>query len=236
MEDQLDAAVSFNSEKLIRGLPAERAAKEGKAYRTDPVQLKLFISQQGKVQGIVFDESITTLAEQAKKQLIVVLRPALAKTKWTAAEKSGRKVNGIVTLNFLMRWQYAVDQFNQKLVTADDILKIELIERYEIFEIVEDEAKPVGGMEGFYKHLEDNIQYPEKARKLGVGGVAYVRFIINAAGDVESAQVVEGRELGYGLDEEAVRLIMLSKWEPGKQRGRAVRQRKLLPVRFKIPR
>jgi protein TonB len=104
----------------------------------------------------------------------------------------------------------------------------------EIFDIVEEEAQPRGGMKEFYEFLYKNIEYPRQAIRLGIEGTAYVRFVIDEKGNVESAEVVEGRELGYGLDEEAIRVIRLTKWTPGKQRGRAVKQRKILPVKFKL--
>ena len=104
----------------------------------------------------------------------------------------------------------------------------------EIFDIVEEEAQPRGGMKEFYEFLGKNIEYPRQAQRLGIEGTAYVRFVIDEKGNVESAEVVEGRELGYGLDEEAIRVIKLTKWSPGKQRGRAVKQRKILPVKFKL--
>jgi periplasmic protein TonB len=103
-----------------------------------------------------------------------------------------------------------------------------------IFDIVEEEAQPRGGMQAFYEFLGKNIDYPRQAVRLSIEGTAYVRFVIDEQGNVESAEVVEGRELGYGLDEEAIRVIKLTKWTPGKQRGRAVKQRKILPVKFKL--
>ena len=106
----------------------------------------------------------------------------------------------------------------------------------EIFDIVEEEAQPRGGMKEFYEFLGKNIEYPRQAQRLNIEGTAYVRFVIDEKGNVESAEVVEGRELGYGLDEEAIRVIKLTKWSPGKQRGRAVKQRKILPVKFKLQR
>jgi protein TonB len=104
----------------------------------------------------------------------------------------------------------------------------------EIFDIVEEEAQPRGGMAEFYAFLGKNIEYPRQAVRLNIEGTAFVRFVIDEKGNVESAEVVEGRELGYGLDEEAIRVIKLTKWTPGKQRGRAVKQRKILPVKFKL--
>lgn len=101
-----------------------------------------------------------------------------------------------------------------------------------IFEIVEEEALPVGGMQAFYRHLSENIRYPEEAQKNKVEGKAFIRFIIDETGTVISAEPVAGRALGYGLDEEAIRVIKTSKWVPAKHGGTRVKQRKILPINF----
>jgi protein TonB len=41
--------------------------------------------------------------------------------------------------------------------------------------------------------------------------------------------------VGAGCDEEAIRIIQESpKWKPGKQRGRPVKQRVVVPIVFKL--
>ena len=101
---------------------------------------------------------------------------------------------------------------------------------------LEEEALPQDGMQAFYQFLFKNVEYPRAAFKAGKQGTAYIRFVVNEAGIVESAETIEGYELGHGLDEEAMRVILLTKWEPGKQRGIIVKQRKILPVKFKLAR
>ena len=103
-----------------------------------------------------------------------------------------------------------------------------------VFDIVEDEALPVGGMAAFYEYLGSNIRYPQEALEKRAEGTAYIKFIVDEQGNVMSAETIEGRELGHGLDEEAIRVIKGSKWTPAKQRGIVVKQRKILPVKFKL--
>lgn len=104
----------------------------------------------------------------------------------------------------------------------------------EIFDVAEVEAQPVNGMEGLYQHLQNNISYPKEAHSKKIEGTAYIRFVVDKQGNVESAEAVKGRELGHGLDEEAIRVIKASKWSPARQRGKAVKQRKILPVKFML--
>jgi len=103
----------------------------------------------------------------------------------------------------------------------------------EIFTIVEDPASPVGGMTAFYKYVGDKIKYPPQARRMGVEGRVFVEFIIDKDGSLSEVRAVKG--IGAGCDEEAVRILQSApKWKPGKQRGKPVRQRMVLPITFKL--
>jgi len=103
----------------------------------------------------------------------------------------------------------------------------------EIFTIVEDQPEPKGGMGAFYKYVSKNLKYPNQARRMGIEGKVFVQFVVDKDGAITSVQAVKG--IGAGCDEEAVRVIRSSpKWKPGKQRGRPVKVRMILPITFKL--
>lgn len=101
-----------------------------------------------------------------------------------------------------------------------------------LYIIVEKKPEPVNGFEGFYKDISQRTKYPRQARQMEVEGKVYVEFIVNRKGDPTEFRVVKG--IGAGCDQEAMRVIALSKWEPGKQRGIAVRVKMVMPVYFKL--
>ncbi|MEK0442997.1 MAG: hypothetical protein RL403_1975, partial [Bacteroidota bacterium] len=102
-----------------------------------------------------------------------------------------------------------------------------------IFDVVETQPNPPGGMSGWNKYLSDNLKYPTQARRMGVEGTVIVVFVINTDGSIQDVEVLRG--IGGGCDEEAVKIVKAApKWEPGKQRGKAVRTRMRLPIRFKL--
>ncbi|MFD2037646.1 energy transducer TonB [Belliella marina] len=102
-----------------------------------------------------------------------------------------------------------------------------------IFDVVENAPNPPGGMEGWNKYLSSNLKYPTQARRMGIEGTVYVVFVVNTDGTIQDVDVLRG--IGGGCDEEAVRVVKAApKWEPGKQRGRPVRVRMRLPIRFKL--
>ena len=103
----------------------------------------------------------------------------------------------------------------------------------EIFTIVEENASFPGGLKAFAKYLRKNIKYPGQAKRIGVEGKVFVQFIVETDGTLTDIKVVKG--IGAGCDEEAVRIIRKSpRWNPGKQRGRAVRQKMVQFISFKL--
>ena len=85
-------------------------------------------------------------------------------------------------------------------------------------------------IEGGLKALQKKVRYPLQAKAMGVQGVVYVQFIVNTEGDVENPIVI--RKLGAGCDEEALRVLKKTKFSPGYDKGKAVKVRFTLPIRF----
>jgi protein TonB len=88
-------------------------------------------------------------------------------------------------------------------------------------------------MSGWNAYLSKNLKYPTQARRMGIEGTVIVVFVVNTDGSIQNVEVLRG--IGGGCDEEAVKVVSdAPKWEPGKQRGRPVRTRMRLPIRFKL--
>lgn len=101
------------------------------------------------------------------------------------------------------------------------------------FVSLENPPKFPGGIDDFYKFLGDNIKYPEEAAKQEIQGNVFVSFIVERDGSLNDIKIDRG--LGYGTDEEAVRILKLSpKWEPGTQNGKTVRVKYNLPIKFSL--
>lgn len=103
----------------------------------------------------------------------------------------------------------------------------------QIFLVVEETATPKGGMSAFYKFVADRMKYPAQARRMGIEGRVFVEFVINRDGSITDVRAIKG--IGAGCDEEAVRVVQSAPpWNPGKQRGKPVRQRYVVPIIFKL--
>lgn len=102
-----------------------------------------------------------------------------------------------------------------------------------IFTVVEETAAPIGGMPAFYEYVGKKMKYPAQAKRMGIEGKVFVEFVIEKDGTITDVKAIKG--IGAGCDEEAVRVLQAApKWKPGKQRGKPVRQKMVLPIQFKL--
>ncbi len=90
-----------------------------------------------------------------------------------------------------------------------------------------------GGMEAMKKFIGEHMVYPIEAKENEIQGVVTVKFTINHKGKVIEAKAI--RKLGYGCDEEALRLVKLLKFKIPKNKGLKVLFHKDLNIHFSMP-
>jgi protein TonB len=104
----------------------------------------------------------------------------------------------------------------------------------EIFDVVEEQPEFPGGTAELMKYFRDNIKYPKISRDNNSQGKTFVKFIVNSDGSIQDAEIIKSAGDMY-LDEEAVRVIeAMPKWKPGRNLGKAVRVKFVLPVNFRL--
>lgn len=105
--------------------------------------------------------------------------------------------------------------------------------RPEVFTYVEEMPSFPGGEDALLSYINSNIQYPEIAKRAGVEGKIFVKFVVGKDGRVSDVQIIKG--IGAGCDEEAVRVIRsMPHWNPGKQNGRPVHVQVSIPIVFRL--
>jgi TonB family protein len=90
-----------------------------------------------------------------------------------------------------------------------------------------------GGISEFYKFIGNNLKFPTAAIKSDVQGSVLTSFIIEQDGTLSDIKVE--KKLGLGTDEEAIRVLKLSKkWNPAKLDGKPVRVKYSMPIKFTL--
>lgn len=86
-----------------------------------------------------------------------------------------------------------------------------------------------GGIEKFYMFVGQNFKMPEEFSKQKKDGKIFIEFMVEKDGSLSEFKVV--KDLGYGVGEEAIRILKLSpKWIPGTENNQAVRVMYSLPI------
>ena len=75
----------------------------------------------------------------------------------------------------------------------------------EIFSMVEEQPDYIGGMPALYDFIGKNQVYPKIAVRKDIQGKVFVSFVITPTGELDDVKVIKG--IGYGCDEDAVRLL-----------------------------
>lgn len=89
-----------------------------------------------------------------------------------------------------------------------------------------------GGNEAMNKFIEDNLKYPDEAIKNKIEGTVAVDYNVDIFGKVISAKIKHG--IGYGCDEEALRLVKLLQFGKKRYQGLHVVFHKSLIINFRL--
>ncbi len=123
---------------------------------------------------------------------------------------------------------------SQAQVIQDSSVANEEIVGGEIMTYVEQMPEFYGGNEKLYTYVVENLKYPDLAKENKIEGTVYVSFVITKEGRITNVTQVN-KALGWGLDEEAIRLVKsMPDWRPGKQNGKPVNCKFNLPIKFRL--
>lgn len=105
----------------------------------------------------------------------------------------------------------------------------------EVVVVADQPAEPASGYPSYYRYIKKSLQYPEEAKRHNAEGQVFVEFVVKKDGSLEDVRVQPGKGIGYGCDEEAVRVVKQGeKWKPAINKGEPVAQRVTLPIKFKL--
>lgn len=120
--------------------------------------------------------------------------------------------------------------FRNRIETREEI-QDDIPDSLRIVEKIESNPTPEVGFPEFYDYMRKNLRYPEAAREKEIEGKVVLQFVITQKGRVANMRVVKG--LGYGCDEEAIRLVKEGpSWIAGNFMGRAASIKVTLEVYF----
>ncbi|WP_281309582.1 energy transducer TonB [Flavobacterium flavigenum] len=140
--------------------------------------------------------------------------------------KNGFKDGEWKGINEVTNYQYTDIYDNGKFISGKSI-NSEGKERQ--YTVLESRPLPEKGISDFYKFIGANFTKTKEAVLNKISGRLVVQFVIEKDGKIVEPKIL--KSLGYGLDEEAMRVVTsYENWTPGQQRGVPVRVLYSIPI------
>jgi TonB family protein len=127
------------------------------------------------------------------------------------------------------------DEVHENYVDSALVSKygIRLEKKDTIYHKVDKMASPKEGIPNFYKYLVDVLKYPGFARIVGKEGRVYVEFIVDENGSLTDFRPLTKE--GYRFEAKAIKKLEQSPhWIPAVYKGRNVKTRFVLPIKFEL--
>lgn len=233
--------------------PAE--SKLGNQFNVSPIKkrIKMMNSKKTKKSGLLKYALIIPIA--LVMLLMSTMQDMIAATKNSVLEQTPQEVKiPISSSKIVQRKRTSVDSEKKGIAVAeikehkekesaelDEIVvvgyssneKQDSENDKKVFDVVEVPPVFAGGEKAMFEYLSKNIRYPVEAQKQKIQGRVVVQFVVNDEGKVSNAKIVYS--IDTYLDAEALRIInAMPDWTPGKQGGKNVSVRYVLPIQFKL--
>jgi len=191
---------------LIDNIVYPQTAKD--ANKQGMVFIEAIVSKTGSVQS-------AKVKKGADPELDKAALDAVKKLTFKPGSHKGKKV----PVSLVIPIRFALDPSEVKQPAGAEET---------VYEDVDVMPEPIGGIVNILKDLV----YPEEAAKNKIEGRVMVSFVVDEKGNVTKPTVITG--IGYGCDEAAVKALSTAKFTPGKENGKTVKVKLVLPVMFKL--
>ena len=175
----------------------------------------------------IIDEPMLELTTQPKpvppKPKTVVSEPVVIEDKSKVIiEQPVTKQKQIVN-NITVRSDIYNEDFGEEIIEIEE-LPLDFAQQMPCFP---------GGEKKLLKFLNENTNYPEYSREINSQGTVYISFVVEKNGSITNIQLLKG--VDQHINKESVRVVnSMPKWKPGKQMGKKVRVRQILPIKFTL--
>jgi len=224
-----EATLEDTLNQKIADLLKEYAKKNNNQFGLS-INWRLYINKNGKVDfikdlGNKYNPRIVGDQNSSfSRKILDRLLPEIEKWEFTPAKLFDNYVNSSIDLTGL----FAFTQQGDVKIYRPIKFNTASNQFADYFVAVEQMPSPIGGI----KAIQENIVYPEIAKRAGIEGRVFVKAYIDSTGTVTKTELLRG--IGSGCDEAAMNAVKKVKFKPGRQRGKAVNVQVTVPIVFKL--
>lgn len=231
--------VELNSDSTIK--PIEEKSSQGGQESTKPESVKEEAKVEEKIDLVDDDKQARPIEVIAEDDMLVmdeevVLDEEIVSTEDEVAVEDEINVESMEVQEEMVMGMTSKDEAipssakERSMYTAAGVEATSVQKKSESKKEI---VKPQPANEDTYQqYLKDSLNYPEEAFEAKIKGSVTLQFTVGVDGDINQIKVIKG--LGYGCDEEAIRLITEGpKWVPGSEDGVPVEMEADVNVKFK---
>lgn len=217
-----DAQIKFMATNIKYPQEARKAGIQGMVYVTYVVE------KDGSITGVRVMRGIGGGCDEEAIRVISLM------PKWQPGTQKGKTVR--VQYSFPIMFTLDDDGVSKdvKLIVRaySEVEKTPQLADEQVFAVVDEMPEFKAQEMTLIEFLSTNIKYPAVARKEGIEGTVFVTFIVEKDGSLNDIKLLRG--IGGGCDQEAMRVVKLLSFMPGKQRGKTVAVQYNLPIKFSL--
>jgi protein TonB len=201
-------------------------AQDLKVKKEGTVKINFIVTKEGKSEQIKVSQSVEEAMDKEAIRLLKLI-------EWKPSYKGGKPVN----VDFYLDVPFSVSKYKKAVKERgfDTIIFKELpidtsLSVYEKAERVP--AFHNNNEQTFTDFVYSNLQYPDVAMRQNIEGNMKITFIIEPDGMTSNINILNG--LAGGCNDEAIRVIGLTKWVPAVRDGKYVRYRMNFTMNFSL--
>ncbi len=200
--------------------------QEMKEKTEGKVLVAFVVTKEGKGTNAKIVESVTTAIDNEALRLISLI-------EWFPSNQEGIPVN----VNYSVEINFSTSKYKKwvKERGYDKALFTDMPgdTSLGIYEKADKGASFFNSEKTFQEFIYSNLEYPEIARQQGLEGNIAMSFIIEPDGMISNIRIKNGG-IGGGCNEEALRVIGLTKWKPAIKDNKYVRFRMNYTMSFSL--
>ena len=217
--------------KRIKMMNSKKTKKSGLLKYALIIPIALVMLLMSTMQDMIAATKNSVLEQTPQEVIIPISSSKIVQGKRTSVDSEKKGIAILKLKNLKKKESAELDEIvvvgyssNEKQDSEND---------KKVFDVVEVPPVFAGGEKAMFEYLSKNIRYPVEAQKQKIQGRVVVQFVVNDEGKVSNAKIVYS--IDTYLDAEALRIInAMPDWTPGKQGGKNVSVRYVLPIQFKL--
>jgi TonB family protein len=190
------------------------------------VQLNFVVTKEGKTTNVTVFKSLTPAMDKEAIRLLSLL-------EWIPSRKEGTPAN----VNFNLEIPFSISKYKKQVKERgfDTPLYTDIPtdSSTNVYETAERSAIFYNTEKTFTEFIYSNLEYPDVASRQNIEGKVQLSFVVEPDGMTSNIKVLNGGIAG-GCNEEATRVIALTKWQPAIRDGKYVRYRMSFTMNFSL--